>query len=532
MNYLIAKDVKKPRHVDVSDDVKTDGSAITLAAAFGRHEAPPPNQCPNWLPSWFCTPIVDLPKEKIMAKQKRPPTAPQSGKTKTKPGDSSTSKADKNKEPKTPSTVQKNTRTPRTRKPRIEPTTDIPQDSVGTTTSKLNISNARVTDNELTSASTVYPYDIDMYLYHCRFTPTGDDTSFTSIARGYFNSATGVKLLVDIQQALRKSNTITVANVADYINRVAEAYFIMQALRNHLSVCYSAPHYSSLRQRLERLYDESIPTAHMELAASLRSHFLPSGAVQLIDQLAKVYTTSAYDKSSLIQLCPSSGPVNSVANIVTLLRNATTSINNTVGTNMVDIVTAFSNDRYTGSTVSMSRVSTEVLIDNDASYLRTVHPVYSPEFLNIWGNLPYHASDSTTALITAFHANDRFTNLTKFAFSNNFDFVENALTSTYVTADSRYQPGILTPSWNVTAGANQTTLTYVDGTGSELYVNNTGYGSFAHGSMCKIATYHYNQTNQVAVRVGGTGLLYTNANEVGQDAYKLIRSLNNISTES
>jgi hypothetical protein len=339
-------------------------------------------------------------------------------------------------------------------------------------------------------------------------------------------------LLVDIQQALRKSNTVTVANVAEYINRVAEAYFIMQVLRNHLSVCYSAPHYSSLRQRLELLYDESVPTAHMELAASLRSHFLPSGAVQLIDQLAKVYTTSAYDKSSLIQLLPFANQVNTAADVTNLLRAATASINNTVDTNMVDIVTAFSNERYIGSTVSMSRVSTEVLIDNDASYLRTTQPVYSPEFLNIWGNLPYHASDSSSTLITAFHVNDRFTNLTKFAFSSNFDFVENALTAVYVTADSRYQPGILSPQYSAASGPNRTALTYIDAAGTERHVNNTGFGSFAHGSMCKIATYHYNQTDQVAVRVGGTGMVYTNANEVGQDAYKLIRSLNNISTES
>lgn len=492
---------------------------------FGRHAPPPTGQCPSWLPGWFCEPVYKIPPLNSSINKSIDTTMAQSAKQaaaqakikadKKAKNDARIAKAKQDKQDRSAAKQEaaagsssnnqatgNSVDSKQSRPSGGQSPGSALSGSGSSAVGGLNISNARVTQDEVTTPSVVYPYVVDMFVDRLTFSPAGSAVGTNSLVRDYFESATGVRLLIDMNEALRKTNTITVGDVANYINRVTQAYALLYSMRQHMRAVYSARRHTTLRLRLETIYDESIPALHMKLAGALRSHFLPAEVVTMVHKLFDVYFSGTDDRSSMYQVLPVINFINSVANVTTAYDAEITSMG-IVG-NDVDIITAFSSERYRNSSLSMERLSTELLVDDNSTYLSILQPNFSSAFLNIWGNSMYYASDNANARITAFDAALSTSNIEKFAFNGEFDYAQNALTSTFL--GTRDEPGFISPNYTaITAGPNRTNLTYISNTGFMAFLNNSGFGSYPFGVLANNGKYCYNTVDAVAVRPSEIG---------------------------
>jgi hypothetical protein len=481
-----------------------------LAAGFGRFGSPEISRdnCPGWLPDWVCTPIPTIIEENIMAKKPTPQkdgnktsktTTPKTGKSTDAPKNTKTSKDAPGKNP------------------------ALNQDIRGTTTPDQNTvltKVARLTEDARTTYSVNYPYSLDMFVQHARLYPAGVGGSLT---RDHFLNSTGVKLDVEIQLALRRPNTVTVVNVADYINQVAYCYSLLVSMRSHLGSCFNDSNRSTIDQRVNLTFDNSLISTYARLARMLRADFLPPRVITMINRIYTTFVSGVSAFAPLFQFVPYDVDVNGVTGWETLLNNAMTDLN--ALTNRNDIITAYRSRSQVSfiPMVQLTGLPTFGEEEGEKKFLATGKPKFAPEMLDLWGNFTYAAHNVLGGRVVDFDLPTTQSLVTKFAFTKSFTALDNALTGRYVTTTAGYEPGILVPSY-VMAGNSVTNLRHVNATGFMASTNNTGYGSYAFGALSMNGQYSWNDVNRNAIRIPQTSILRTTMHNVEQDAYEVMRS--------
>jgi hypothetical protein len=481
-----------------------------LAAGFGRFGSPEitRDNCPGWLPDWICTPIPTIIEENIMAKK---PTPQKDG--------NKTSKTTTPKTGKQPDT-SKNTKSTKDA-PGKNPALNQDVRGAGTPDQNTVLTKiARLTEDARTTYSVNYPYSIDMFLQHARLYPTGKTGSLT---RSHFLTSTGVKLDVEIQMALKRPNTVTVVDVAGYINQVAYCYSLLISMRSQLGSCFNDSNRSTIDQRVNLTFDNSLISTYARLARMLRADFLPPRVITMVNRIYNTFVSGVSAYAPLFQFVPYDVDVNDVTGWETLLNDAMFDLD--ALTNRRDIITAY-RARSEVSFIPMVQLTglpTFGEEEGEKKFLATGRPKFAPEMLDLWGNFTYAANNAAGTLVPDFDLATSQDLVTKFAFTKNFTALDNALTGRYLTATAGYEPGILVPSYRL-SGNSVTNLRHVNDVGFMASTNNTGYGSYAFGALSMNGMYSWNDLNRNAIRIPQTSILRTTMHNVEQDAYEVMRS--------
>jgi hypothetical protein len=379
---------------------------------------------------------------------------------------------------------------------------------------------ARLTEDARTTYSTNYPYSIDMFVQHARLYPTGRPGSLT---RDHFLNSTGVKLDVEVQLALKRPNTVTVVDVAGYINQVAYCYSLLVSMRSQLGSCFNDSNRSTIDQRVNLTFDNSLISTYARLARMLRADFLPPKVITMINRIYTTFVSGVSAFAPLFQFVPYDVDVNDVTGWETLLNDAITDLD--ALTNRRDIITAYRARSQVSfiPMVQLTGLPSYGEEEGEKKFLATGRPKFAPEMLDLWGNFTYAAHNATGSRVPDFDLATNQDLVTKFAFTKNFTALDNALTGRYVTATAGHEPGILVPSF-LLSGNSVTNLRHVDDTGFMASTNNTGYGSYAFGTLCMNGMYSWNDVNRNAVRIPQTSILRTTMHNVEQDAYEVMRT--------
>ena len=390
--------------------------------------------------------------------------------------------------------------------------------------SRSFVSNADVSYDATTSFDAAYPQVIDLFHYGIKFFPTGTLSGTNTIARDEFVNSYGLKMLVDIRNALsyNAATPLTVTHVADYINVVADSYFLLSAIRNHFGLCYSDARRASLRARFQIIYDESIQPEYSKLASALSNYFLPKGVVAMCEHLATPSLTSPTVGASYVQTVPYAGSLNTPSDFVGLIQAALSSLSGI--TNQVFINTALSSSRYNPSSVIFQPVDTNIPDKFDFFFKGFQPPKFVDEFIDLWMNLPLEANTAASAVVRNAVANET-TTMIRHYIGNSISMKTNAMTPRFLTSTGFYEPGFIQPYDIGVVGANNNNLRVIVAAGTDNMIAVGGATTTAMGVMSRIAENAYSVALPQSITPAGSNFIRTNFQRVRNDVADVMKIL-------
>uniref|UniRef100_A0A2V0RLM9 Capsid n=1 Tax=viral metagenome TaxID=1070528 RepID=A0A2V0RLM9_9ZZZZ len=353
--------------------------------------------------------------------------------------------------------------TPRKRQTRrfSEPDTSISQDVQVNTLGEVS---SRVTVPYSRGTTAAFPQSVDMFHYGMALYPAGDSVGGDSLARDHYQSVIGPKLLAAIRNALTygPAAAISIDETADYINEVSNAYFHLIAIRNLYRYLFYRRNSTELSAYFDLIYDETIPPAHTRLANALGQMYLPQHVKSYIERLAGIYYLDETPFSSVFQIVPYVGGFNNAASFVAGYTAQISAVENV--TKRADMNSAFNSPRFFSDFVSMVPLDIETHRNPDLFLKESFVAVYNEEMLDIWANLPLEATDVAAGVDVNHPVAAVTTTIYDASFGDNFTKLTQANSAKYLTANTRYEPGILIPADPCT-GANESNMRAVSSVG-------------------------------------------------------------------
>lgn len=380
---------------------------------------------------------------------------------------------------------------------------------------------SRVTYPYTSTPQGTFPQSADLFIYGLALYPAGDAVGGDSLARNHYQAVIGPKLLAAIRRSLTygPAVAITINETADYINIVSNAYFHLLAFRNHFIHCFHARGKASLSSRFDNIYDETIPPAHARLANALGQMFLPPRIKALVERLAMIYSVDEGTGAVRFQLVPHPRSFNSAASYSAAYVVQTSAVEGIA--KRIDMNTAFDNPRFESNFIQMMPLDTTTHRNPDNFLSDELDSVYDEEMLDIWSNLPLEASDAVPAL----HNNPIAavtTTMNVATFGNKFTKTANGISTNYVTANTRHEPGIIIPVDDVTTGPGASQMRYVASNGNETSIDITNTDATAFGVMARNVENVYNTTVNYQIMPSGSSRVVTTMEHKASDAYDVM----------
>ena len=497
----------------------------TVVAALGRHTMPEV-KCPSSMPKWLCTPVANyiLPGKTITPNHGRntmaKPTKAKGASTPVKPKASVSASPD----PKVAAKPSGSNNRRRNNKPKVPPSIPKVPDSSTTSVSEKIVATKRVTDFSQTQVTINWPQQRDMFGYHIIPTPVG---TAGSIARNHFDVNISDEILKALDRTLsaQVASTITNAHLIEYFNTLAQAYFTLHSVGNHMNVLRSVGTLRpSLRLRAAAIVDNyDIPFAMSDLAAAMRSHYLPPKVVTWLDKLAQVYYVDETPMCPLMQLQSWEAGYNTSAAFVGLLDTQRAAVE--AMTNARNIDTGFSKVFFQSDYITLQKLDPGTMFDDRSTVLSQFQktPTYSNDALDLWTNLPLEATHGLGTVVRHAVA-DRNTGFSKAVFGNGYTALTNAMTQEYITSDAIYQPGYLTPGNVGFVGAGNN-FKYVSDTGDDERVNVQLISAIQFGVLARAANLVYETANTLRILPSGSTYVETTMNNVREDALDIMKML-------
>jgi hypothetical protein len=386
------------------------------------------------------------------------------------------------------------------------------------------VATTRVTDFSQTQVDINYPQQRDMFGYHVGIFPAGAPDT---LARQYFNTSVANGILQSLDKTLTAqiATQITNDHLADYINTLAQAYFTLKSVGNHISVLNSiGTSRPTLRLRAALVYDNyDIPFAIRDLAAAMSPHFLPPKVMTLIDELAKVYYVDNTPMCPLFQFQAWQSGFNTAGAYVGLLDTQRAAVE--ALTNARNISTGFSKKVFESSYITLKNLGPTDKYDDRTKvwdqFQKSVN--YSGDMLDLWSNTPLEASHGLGTVVRH-EVTTRNTGFYKSVFGKAYTALTNALTQEYIRDDTRYQPGILVPGRvGITGTGNNYKFIADDGTDDPVSV--TLISAVQFGILGRTTNQMYETGNQLRISPSGSTYVTTTMNNVREDATDAVAKL-------
>jgi hypothetical protein len=386
----------------------------------------------------------------------------------------------------------------------------------------------RVTDFSQTQVTITYPQQRDLFGYHVIPTPVG---TAGSILRNHFevNIADEILNALDRTLSAQIATSITTAHLIEYFNTLANAYFTLKSVGNHMNVVRSVGTLRpSLRLRAAQVVDNyDVPFAMTDLAAAMRPHYLPPKVKAWLDNLAMVYYVDETPMCPLFQLQSWEAGYNSSAAFVALLDSQRAAVE--AMTNARNIDTGFGKTHFDTPYLTLEKLDFGTTFDDRSTVISQFQkePMYSNDALDLWSNLPLEATHGLGTVVRHEVAT-RSTGFPKAVFGKGYTANTNAMTQEYITADAIYQPGFLTPGNVGFVGAGNN-FKYVSDVGDDERVNVQLISAIQFGVLARAANLVYETTNTLRILPSGATYVETTMNNVREDTLDVMKVMLGVS---
>uniref|UniRef100_A0A2V0R922 Capsid n=1 Tax=viral metagenome TaxID=1070528 RepID=A0A2V0R922_9ZZZZ len=374
--------------------------------------------------------------------------------------------------------------------------------------------------------STDFPQVVDLVTYSAHFQPAGDILGSDSIANKYFQSAKGQQWLTDVAQAYRRAPAVpfTVDQLVVYINTVAGAYSFMIATREHMRYCYWSKGKQNLTDRLGLIFSSDIRDAHLKLADELSSHFLPPKVIPLLDKLHGIYTTGISTDAPDFQIVPWTEGFNTDSDFVNTFDAHLAALR--AIPNLTALRGAFASNLYDNVAVPMEQLNMTNDFKNPDNYLSPEmgEVTYDPEMLTIWSNLPLYTY--TAGAVQAYKVATTLVSVSIPYVGKGVTSLTTATKAVYVTANSRFEPGLLVPMLVPTVNG-ENNFKYINNSGVETEVDASAgqVDSLILGIAARNVENVYAEASLGRTIPSGFSHSYSNVRNIGYDSYEFMTDI-------
>lgn len=392
---------------------------------------------------------------------------------------------------------------------------------VATTATSKFVTTADVSVDATTVVDTNYPQVADLFHYAVRFYPTGTGST---IARSEFENTYGLKMLVDMKNALSYGavSPLTVAEVADYINTVAASYMILLSVKHHFALCYGATRRASLRSRFNYIYDESIQPVFRKLAGALDDYFLPAGVARIVEHLAKPSLVAPTSGCSYIQLTPWDSGNDDPSDFAAILQSALSNLASIANREIIN--TALSSSRYKASSVRFMPLTISKPDKFNFFFEGAGEVTFNPELVDLWINMPLELTKTTLAVQRNAVATETTTMIRHYVGSH-FSMSNNALIPRYLTSTASYEPGFLEPRTVMPGIAKENNYRFIRADGTDNRVDYTTSYATALGVLGRQSENTYSSALTISMSPTGTNFIRTNMQRVRNDVSDFISTI-------